>query len=469
MRPQILPTVAVALCAFMFDARVGNSQSTPFARQSALEVIATNTSNGRLNDNAGNGWGGHQTRIVRTNAGVFTTWLTGDIQRASQWRLGKRGSDGAWGTLAGGIAGREPVNMLAHPNGKIGVIGYPDSVGTLWEGVPQGNAISMVSSTLPIDGNGDWPYQSAGIDANGNWCALNSETQYSGGQASAGLFHWYCRRASDGMSTRETLSFDHRHAYTYVFPRAESTRTLALSLVSTRDVRWEDLGYVTPPGAFDYAFNALGYWRSPDIMSAPPVKVHAAEEPQTTAYPYVVLNTQMDAYLDTRGRMHMLYARRGASTAGQLRYFHRIVGPDGALLHDGEIKRGADTSMGWQTRITQDSRGRFYLLSASAAAIYPLDADGIALGEPVALNLGGHDLAYPGFFIAAPRTGTVLSDVIDVVFATEDLKWVYFSIDVSSGASAVTATAGVTPSAPLTPTPHPQATPKRRFLPFALR
>lgn len=396
--------------------------------QSALEIVTTQGAVTTTAGNAGNVWGGHQARIVRTSAGVFTAYLVGNNPLASEWRLAQRRADGSWPVIASGVAGREPVNLLAAPDGTLYVIGWPNGTPTIWSGKPANGTVTMTKSVIPGLASGNWPYASAGIDDAGNLCVLNSnETFDSNGVENGGMFDWACYGVATKQWVTQQTQFDLRYAYTYVFPHP----TGRLSLVSTRDVRWSALGYTPPAGdELGYVFNAIRYWRTPNLTTTPLQVLSYAEEPQTPQYLDVRLNAQMDAYLDTQDRMHILYVRKGASTGGVPKFFHRIVGADGQTIFDGEIQRNGETTMGWQTRIFQDGQGQFYLLSAYTGQIFPLSADGITLGEPVQLNTGGYTLAYTGFHLAAPRTGTRASNVVDIVFGTEDeTKWLYFSIN----------------------------------------
>lgn len=45
------------------------------------------------------------------------------------------------------------------------------------------------------------------------------------------------------------------------------------------------------------------------------------------------------------------------------------------------------------------------------------------------VDLNGWGISYSGPSLSVPRTGTLASSIMDVVYPTEDeLKWVYFSL-----------------------------------------
>lgn len=398
--------VAIAACSFLREPT--EEASIGRVRLVDLEVITQEAATG----DGGNAWGGHQCRIVRTPDGVFTAYTvpgTDDLYR--EWRLVWR-RDGAWQVVAQGIAGREPVNLLAGPDGTLYLVGWPSGGGTLWYGKPAGGELEMKEEFIRGVAVGNWPYASAGIDRSGNLCVLSSLGE------KPGYFFWAYRQAQDGRWVSQYTTLPHRYCYTYVFPQGK-----ALSLVSTRDVRWHVLGYPQPPETFDYVFNAFGYWHTDDI--AQPLQGMAfVEEPPTEQFPNVECRAQNDAYMDTIGRMHILYIRRGASTGGEWQSRHMVLSQEGETLYDGRLPNEA----GYYCRIFQDSRRRFYILG-SAGVLYPVADDGVTLGEPISLDLGGHKVEYSGYGLSVPRTGTPLSDVMDVVFPSDNGKaWIYFRL-----------------------------------------
>ncbi len=133
----------------------------------------------------------------------------------------------------------------------------------------------------------------------------------------------------------------------------------------------------------------------------------------------------MDAYLDTKDRMHILYWHEGATIGRQVHYRHLIVSSSGTIIFDGEIPEDA----GYYSRIFQDKKERFYLLGSSGL-LYPMDQEGMSLGNPIKLDLRGCKVEGSGFGLSVPRTGTPLSNEMDVVFPSDDGKaWLYFRLD----------------------------------------
>lgn len=388
----------------------------PLVHQTKIEVVTNNAATG----DGGNIWGGHQTRIVHTKDGIFTAYtVEGGGYLNREWRLAKRQTDGKWAVIAEGESGREPVNLLASPDGTLNVIGWPNGLATIWSGKPENGTLEMTASRIPNQLNGNWPYNSAGIDTNGNLCVLSSE----GGEKPGGRFYLSCYFPSQEKWVTKTSLLDYRFCYTYVFPGSDGQ----LSLVSTRDVRWEALGYKKPSSAFDYVFNAFGFWRTDDFSKTPLKQVYFTEEKPTTNYPAPILNAQEDAYLDTKGQMHVIYHVQGESTHDAWISRHAIISPDGTLIHDVPLPEDA----GDFSRIFQDHEEQFYLLGSSGM-LYPMGLDGLQIDKPIKLNLEGNQVEYSGFGIAVPRTGTPLSNVINIVFPSgNESKWLYFQLEFS--------------------------------------
>jgi hypothetical protein len=273
----------------------------------------------------------------------------------------------------------------------------------------------MRGSAIPELSEGHWPYGSAGIDERGRLCVLSSEGE------KPGAFRWSIRDPESGAWTPGAAELDYRHCYTYVFPDSGG----GLALVSTRDVRWESLGYTQPFRQFDYVRNGFGYWHTPDAAGTPLRKITAGEEKPTRRHPVVSCTAQGDAYLDTKGRMHIVYRRAGPSTGGEeeeVRY--AVVSPAGAALADVKVPWSA----GIYCRVFQDERGRFYLLG-SDGVIFSGGTEAVSFKTKTKLKLRWHQVEDAGFGISAPRTGTPRANVIDVVYPSGGgTKWIYARI-----------------------------------------
>ncbi|MFH1227488.1 MAG: hypothetical protein V1701_06250 [Planctomycetota bacterium] len=431
MKSIILPVIVLAILSgcgkqvpVSSDTVTPRLAAKPFARQTHIEVVTNNAS-------VFNPKGGNQTRIVRTQNGVFTAYIVeanGDF--GHQWRLAKRQSDGAWAVIAQGDAGTFPVSLLASPDGTLHVIGWSNGTGMIWSGKPKDGALTMTSAIIPDVAKGDYPYPSAGIDAVGNICVFSSLQDLPDplikGKFTKPELKWACYLPSQSRWVTGNYKHDYRYTYSYAFPGPDGQ----ISAVSTRDCPRKFLGIVQPPGSPPWVFNAFMYWRSDDSSPEKIKILSCAEEMPTDRYPDPWLKIH-EAYLDTKDRMHIIYSRNGDTTGGKPQTRHRIVPATGPDLFDEELPKQA----GQFCRIFQDSKERFYLLGASGL-LYPMDPEGRGLGNPMKLDLQGHELLHgevQGMYaLSVPRTGTPLSDIMDVGYPADNCKsWFYFRLDFS--------------------------------------
>ena len=407
---------------------VGDSPPTPEETEGAvgsqlprferLELVTAEASiRSTSGDRPGNSWGGHQTRVLRMqNGDVYTAYLrTGATFDSSEWQLVRRDAAG-WQQVASGLAGREPVNILRTPNDGVAVVAWPKGTPLLTM-LDFSNGGSTLRQTQ-IPGQWEtshWPYNAAGIGRDGTLCALQSNQNLS-----PGAFSWACRSSPTGTWEFHKAALDYRYCYAYVLPDAKR-----LTLIATRDVLWQTLGYAKPPGAFDFAFNHVHAFGTSNRGTTALVPTLVRAEVPTAQYPAPLAFSQ-DAYLDTEDRLHVLYELTGQSTAGVRQTRH-------ALIVNGEVIADVRLPEEGYWRLTQDSTGRVWALfgNGSRFAVYPaLSADGLRLGRPTAVDIGSEQVRDSGMAIAAPRAGVPLDDIIDGGFPSGRLgeRWVYFRL-----------------------------------------
>jgi hypothetical protein len=215
---------------------------------------------------------------------------------------------------------------------------------------------------------------------------------------------------------------DFRHCYTYVLPGPGR----ALSLVGSRDVRFEAFGIETPPQrkSFPYVLNEWRLWHSPDITRKPLVEARSIEAAISPDF----LNPQcraVDAYTDTAGRVHVLYDYSSKELGGNGQKHHAVLKADGTVLKDILLPG----SVGGHARIFQDAAGRFHILSSPGVIHLATNEDGTELSDPVRLDLKGYQVDYAGFGLSVPRCGVAPADIVDAVFPSAGGKqWVYFRL-----------------------------------------
>ena len=378
----------------------------------------------------GNAWGGHQCRIVRTKFGVFTAYTAdggsgGQFNRS--WRL-MRQTDTGWEEIASGPSGREPVNLLAKPDGQLLVVAWPFKQPVIFasrmtkegqlEMDPAGLPVMMDD---PVPGQWEmshWPYNAAGIDADDNLVVCQSPVGHKPGR-----FNLALRLAGRRDWLWRTVDMDLRHCYTYLIPAGRQ-----LWIASSQDVTYRELGYPIPEKAksYPYVFNALGVWCSHDVKGAePPALLWRKEEPyDPQEMPNPSCKVQ-ETYLDTIGRLHVFYALRSPTTDRKERMYH-------AVLKDGRVVYDQPSPAHYYCRMVQDSAGRFYILDAAGDRLRVLvgqDESGTRFADPIEFDTHGHPVEYAGFGWSAPRTGTPLADTAEVVYPSgKGKEWVYFRL-----------------------------------------
>ncbi|MBN1292762.1 MAG: T9SS type A sorting domain-containing protein [Candidatus Latescibacteria bacterium] len=355
--------------------------------------------------NQGNSWGGHQCRIVRTEDGVFAVYMFGGENDAPKvWRLAWLDGDN-WKVIADDSGGNSPVHLLASPDGVINVIGWPETGTVMWSGKPKNGAITLKKQTIGGLPKNSVIYYAAGISENGDICVTNS-----GGNESQGQFRWSFYEKDTDKWTYHYTRLDYRYCYSYVFPLPDGK----LSIVSNRDEPWSRLGYEAPDGGFGYVFNAIRHWHTNDIYNEELTEYgYLVEEPSDEQLSVQCYMGYHNAYLDTDGRMHIIYRRYGPSTESKNSMQHAIFSEEGNMLYNELLPDGAEG----YCDIFQDDRGQFFLLS-STGLLFPAGDNGISYGEPLELDFQGHQVEYSGFWLATPRSGTPRDSIIDGAFST---------------------------------------------------
>jgi len=437
IKPPLKAAAAWYLLSFVTRLQLTGSEAPDSPRVTVCEVVTDQAVVG----DGGNNWGGHQTRIVRTQDGLFTAYTTGGSDpkwpqftpydnSPRYWRLLKR-IEGDWRVLAQGKAGREPVNLLSGPDGELHIVAWPDGIPCLWSGAPRGDTLSMKRAEIPGPWNvSNWPYNSAGISATGDIALVQSTGEVPG------AFIWGYRTASSGQWHIGVTPLAERHCYTYVLPEGDGR----LTLTSTRDVPFQSMGYAdsSTRHSLGFVFNRVGCWSTADVHSRQLSEITVAESVPTTDYPEAAANgASVDTYRDTKGRLHVLYVFMGAETLGRQHIRHAVIEngkviktvqlPD-EIEHCLVLSDAPERDRPQFCRLLQDAEGNFYLLGTTA--IIPADSeDGTSLGKPVPLDLHGYKVEYSGISIAAPRGGTPRANYVDGVFPTDQgRKVIYFRI-----------------------------------------
>jgi len=370
-----------------------------------LEVVASGVST----DNGGNSWGPHKLRIVRTNAGVFTAYGVGPGPN-HEVRLAQRTESG-WKTIMRGSVGPPHTHLLARRDGSLIVIGWaPAEAPVVYTSNPQTGS----SGALKIRWPDTWARGSREAAVIGPGDDLYILASYWQKPSGFYIAHW---KAADGKWSFRNIRTGLHHAYAFLFPEADGPEWVA-----DRDVHWEELGWKMPPppGDFGAVFDGMRLWR----WKGPKEGTLLREEPQTEDYLNVKCD-QTDVYRDQLGRLHILYTLMGKTTTGQMTSRHMVLRADGTQEKDVALP-------GWgMWRTIQDASGAFYFIfpdrHSDSLKVYGPSQDSLELGSPKVISLNGNHVDYQ-VFLATPRAGVPVADVVDGVFLSTDAKWVYFRL-----------------------------------------
>mgnify|MGYP006273406611 CR=1 FL=1 len=366
---------------------------------------------------AENAWGGHQNRVVRTEGGIYTVYLSGSDPHT--FRVAKI-EDESTTTIFEEETNATPVHLLTDGE-ELHVVSWED-IGrfSVWSGAEDG--FTEHASGISWH-NGDPPYSGAGISSDGKIYLVTC----IGGNGPAGEFEWASYdSASQNWSSKSSATISERHAYPYIVPHQDT-----FQIIAHRDVRWEVMGYTKPPEAFDYVFNQMAHWEvSSDGLSSTHV-IH--EETPNDEYLEVAAHNNWggDVLLDSEGNVHVLYKVRGPSTGGDYVLRHAVLNA-GSSVKDEPV----DIANPGQSGLLAESQsGKLYILTYAQGSggkqlsVHPTsDELGFELENPTVYTLNA-PVEYPGITLAHIRGGSINSNIIDGGYASDGgTKWIYFSL-----------------------------------------
>jgi hypothetical protein len=384
--------------------------------------MVTDQAFGTNNEYVPNSWGVHKNRVIRlSNGDVFTVYTSeGQDERNRIWHLMRLNPDGTWQEMNFGNAGAEPINILRGPHDEIHLFTWPGTDGKAVHLVSTNEGKTFTSETLPGQWYVDQGYSGCTIDDKGD--IIFFETA----QDKPGNFLWDYYNASTQQWQFYSTQTDYRYTYAFFFLNDDGS----LSIAAMRDALRHELGYPdTSSGSFDYIFNEIKYFHIDDVNSPQITSTQVTEvQPQnTTDYDITYIT---DAYMDTLGRVHILYD-------------DLYNGPHHAIIQNGQVikdvRMNIPSSSPIQMRIVQDTMGHFYVItmdeSGNSINVYPgtaKDTDGTQLESAVKLDISqypgctDYDFCHEPTF-TVPRGGNALSDYIDGTYGNYN-KEMYFRI-----------------------------------------
>ncbi len=419
--------VAVGGLSPLGEVTVTMASGVPYLER--LELISNQATGGPNGD--GNGWGSHTLRVERTSTDdIFALYVaSGADTNSKQWVLTHRSPAGGWNEAARGVGGLQPAHVLVGPNNLLSVVGWPSQSAQLVTAAGPNGATPFSSQTIP----GPWkpipsPYAATATNARGDVFVLASDESLK----PSALYIAY-RTAADGQWHSITLPTDLRYSYVQLLPDNNG----GLTMVASDDVKWSTLGWNQPSGALAYVWDHINYWHSDNLLTQSFQQLQVASYPQPSGTNAFVSAFPQDSYLDTQGRTHILYSVQTPSTGQQVVGHHAII-QNGSVVKDVALN---NVYCPGSARMTQDTAGRFYLITGCSANIfiYPADTnDGTQLGPLARLDVSAYPLD-SWFWLAVPRGGTPRADYVDGVYsANNDTELVYFRARLNYSANANT-------------------------------
>jgi hypothetical protein len=387
---------------------------------------STDTNN---SDYVPNSWGAQKDRIVRASSGdLFMTYISeGQGLTNRIWHLmHKAPNSNTWQEIDSGNAGTEPINIVLGADDSIHLFAWPGTQGKLEHIYSTDLGKTFKTKWLP----GEWRtgneqgYSGCGVNAEGDIAFIQT------GDTQPGQFLWTYYNAQTRQWTFHQNTLDFRYTYAFLFPGNHND----LTIVAMRDVQRPKLGYSSSSG-FNYIFNEIKYFYISNINNSAMQQIVVANtQPKNNTDSDITYLT--DSYIDTAGRMHILY-------------LDQYDGPHHAIIQNGKLiknVRMGDISNGQKMRIVQDALGHFYIIAIDESGnylnIYPgtaSDTDGTQLGPVDRLNVSqlpgcsDYDFCHSPTF-TVPRVGDPLSNTIYGVYGHYNQE-IYFQINLRGNGS----------------------------------
>ena len=410
------------------------------------------TDNGSITSTGTGIHGGHESKLLRTEYGTFAVYLTGEHNDASygfvwdEFKVLKITSVGTEVVMSGEYPhsnGSCLPNIFAGENGRIYVsVISVDNPKYYTQNHKEGAWLNIYE----IDAeSGRWEVYSGNPDfeimgvhgygysqpipdiANGKIYAL-----YTGGGV-PGYLAWFVYDISSHSWSDEcfTVRTDYRCAYFNAYADGKG----GFYFVGQRDVLAQDLASKlgVPLRGTGYVWDALYIFRVAD-PTVEAYTVQTVREPQydpTKEQNPQGMNHYGDGctYLDTDGRLHILYTH---AIKSKTYMYHAVYAPDGREIMNDQLTLSG-TRNRFALAMAQGSDGKYYILATNSYATVKTAAleiwcsdDGLDFGSepvvsPVVFSTAGDDpttFEASGFryFVTGPRNNSLSDGVIGMMF-----------------------------------------------------
>jgi hypothetical protein len=402
--------------------------------------LVTSGADGDSSD-GGNGWAPNKLRVVRSSTGaLFSVYPSGPDTVNKTYNLMESTNGGSsWSRINDGLTingspddgGRETPLLLISPSDVVYLIGWAGGLPTLiTEGVNGAGPYSAQAIPGAWQSGDNDPYAGAAIDSSGNLYVQENTASSTGGASEdsgyignlalttggPGRFTWHFARLPHPAGD------NYRYAYSFELPGARG----AFDAIATRDVSCNNTalasqyGYTSAP-AGGYVLDSVQDWHTDNINArgGPTWKMTSIAHDYTSTCGRSFVNVNEfaeDAYRDTHGNVHVMYFDAVAGIRG----YHAVLGaPTKArtLVKRVALPRNYCAN---EARITQDSTGRFYVISeCNGRSLYVWPAgrkDGTSLGRRFNLTLS-RPISGWDYFAARGRSSASQNN-LDMVYPT---------------------------------------------------
>lgn len=426
-----------------------NEDLPPFKNQLGFTLENVNS----LHESAGTvlatdfpAWGGHQSRLVRTNKGVFFVLLVKGppgIHKFAVYNIDRPIPELVGEEYITGVS----VDLVSDRSDNLYVLCLDTVEGDIMYGRPtafkyengQGKAIKIQYQGNEFTKDGGYNYEGVCVDYSGKIimtiASVNNNKQY------ASKLKWLVLdTANDSWGEVYSYPVKWSELYIYVLPKQDGT----IGLVTNAAAGFSQLGYKTPPGC-TYSWFSLTLWDIPNLSSNVINKVWKFDLPFTENLPEprVGNNYDGDAYVDSLGYTHILLSAEHVLGVNgyprQTRYV--IFDRNNRKILDRKLFDGINSC-----RFVEISNGNLYILKmayrTSKLEVYKVKDDHkdidsevpVFIKNIVNLNGDSYNLVYSGISLTSVRGGNNREDFADIVFPVDETgngiatDWIFFRL-----------------------------------------
>jgi len=386
-------------------------------------------------------WGGQQSRITRQGDDLYVLYgIHSDAYGWNDWAGGENefnlyrysSARNEW-TYFYTLRSYETPGLHAAADGSV-YVAYVHARGLgILEYNPDTDKITMHDSDFHFPQVNDadhWSYMNTGIsEGRYIWFLGASNTGNHGNPGAFGIYKYDTVTGKFDFGSPLRHMLDYRHCYNYILDNGDGGITIA----GMRDIFWDASEWDQRDDEFGAIFDEINFWTYKDNKLSDIHRVAKASQGKSITRPSVAINHAGDAFLDSRGYLHIMYYIYGAETQGRA-WQEYAVYKDGVEIQ----KENQFEQAHYSVRFIEDTAGQLYLLALSTNLrdlhLFTVDeVNGkfeMTLSKVIPLeNVNSDGGSFAGMSLTAPRSGSVRADFVDVIYPHADqLGWNYFRL-----------------------------------------